>query len=120
MKKSRTSGVKIESLKLPSVVDFAVGELVVKADFCPFIHMHPLPPTTHTTTHTCMHTESTRSHDWDSVVSCHAGHSSAQTWNLQKCVIGRHSLTSRHVDSGARPVVSYMYENVYTTNIVGP
>ena len=28
MKKSKIRGVKIESLKLPSVVDFAVGELV--------------------------------------------------------------------------------------------
>ena len=50
--------------------------------------------------------EPTRSHDWDSVVSCHAGHSSAQTWSLQKCVVGRHSLSSKHADSGARPVVS--------------
>ena len=57
----------------------------------------------------CVFTESTRSHEWDSVVSCHAGHNSAQTWNLQKCVIGRHALTSKHVDSGARPVVSKQY-----------
>ena len=109
MKKSRTSGVKIESLKLPSVVDFAVGELlVVKANFfvllfTMFRMLPPLPPLPPTHTN---NPESTRSHDWDSVVSCHAGHSSAQTWSLQKCVIGRHSLTSKHVDSGARPVVS--------------
>ena len=49
MKKSRTRGVKIESLKLPSVVDFAVGELVevppewsrVVLDGSPFVH-YPL------------------------------------------------------------------------------
>ena len=50
--------------------------------------------------------ESTRSHEWDSVVSCHSGHRSAQTWNFQNYVIGRHSLTSKHVESGARPLVS--------------
>lgn len=33
VKKSRTRGVKIESLKLPSVVDFAVGELVAGVVF---------------------------------------------------------------------------------------
>ena len=47
-------------------------------------------------------TESTWSHEWDSVVSCHAGHNSAQTWNLQKCVVGRLMLTSKHVDTSGR------------------
>ena len=70
-----------------------------------FLYMHALLSL-------CVFTESTRSHEWDSVVSCHAGHNSAQTWNLQKCVIGRHSLTSKHVDSGARPVVSKLLSSV--------
>ena len=91
--------MKVETLKLPSVVDFAVGESVASA-VCAYSLLS-------------LYTESTRSHEWDSVVSCHAGHSSAQTWNLQKCVIGRHSLTSKHVDSGARPVVSNKKSEVH-------
>ena len=35
VKKSRTRGVKVESLKLPPVVDFAIGKSVL---FCRIVH----------------------------------------------------------------------------------
>ena len=113
VKKSKIRGVKIESLKLPSVVDFAVGEFIASVIIqCSnstlfLLHLSLLPsPPLSSFLSLSLSIEPTRSHDWDSVVSCHAGHSSAQTWSLQKCVIGRHSLSSKHADSGARPVVS--------------
>ena len=50
-------------------------------------------------------TELARMKEWDSVVTCHRGHPEARTWNLANGTIGKHSLTSRHVDEGAVPQV---------------
>lgn len=53
--------------------------------------------------------ESARADEWDNVVSCHAGHGSVQTWNLQRYSIGKHTLTSKHSVQGARPQVNCLY-----------
>lgn len=47
--------------------------------------------------------ELTRAREWDSVVTCHAGHRSAQTWNLYNRTIGKHKLRSQH--KTAKPLV---------------
>lgn len=49
--------------------------------------------------------EMTRAREWDSVVTCHAGHRSAYTWNLHNHTIGKHKLRSQH--NNARPLVPY-------------
>ena len=42
--------------------------------------------------------------EWD---RCHAGLNTARTWNLStQYAVGKHHLTSGHVDSGAKPQVS--------------
>ncbi|XP_064385749.1 WD repeat-containing protein 36-like isoform X4 [Halichondria panicea] len=71
LKRSKVRGVKVETLKLPAVADFAA--------------------------------ESVRADEWDGVVTCHAGHGSIQTWNLNKYTIGQHTLSSKHADLGAKP-----------------
>ena len=50
--------------------------------------------------------ETARAREWGGVVSCHLGHSSAQTWNLHNACIGDHTLRSKHAKQGARPQVS--------------
>jgi U3 small nucleolar RNA-associated protein 21 len=47
--------------------------------------------------------EMTRAREWDSVVTCHAGFHSAQTWNLHNHAIGKHKLRSLH--KAAKPLV---------------
>ena len=47
--------------------------------------------------------EMTRAQEWDSVVTCHAGFHSAQTWNMHNHAIGKHKLRSLH--KAAKPLV---------------
>ena len=75
LRESHVKGVRVEDLKLPPIVDFAV--------------------------------ENTRADNWDSVVTCHTGSegTSARTWHLHHHCIGKHSLKSKFVSDGAKPVV---------------
>ncbi len=51
--------------------------------------------------------ESVRADEWDGVVTCHAGHGSIQTWNLNKYTIGQHTLSSKYAHLGAKPKVRH-------------
>ena len=51
----------------------------------------------------CSVPELARAREWDSVVTCHASHRSAHTWNVHNHTIGRHKLKSQ--TKTARPLV---------------
>ncbi|XP_055015876.1 WD repeat-containing protein 36 [Boleophthalmus pectinirostris] len=42
-----------------------------------------------------------RQSDWDSVVSCHRGRSSASTWNYQRCTSGAHRLRAPQCEANS-------------------
>ena len=54
------------------------------------------------------------------MVTIHAGLNTARTWNLSTYTVGKHHLTSRHVDSGAKPRVSTCDLSFFLLLILSP
>jgi U3 small nucleolar RNA-associated protein 21 len=50
--------------------------------------------------------EEIRENDWDNVVTCHWGHSVAQTWRLQNKSIGRHKLKPQYAPANSSATVA--------------